>query len=213
MPKTPHVRTWAPEGLSATAPLVLYCHGYYVNLDQAWEKHHLARQFAASGSTARFVAVDTPSSSSERVSYADLEKLLDALDKQLRLPTGPVVVIGHSGAYRTLVHWLKYPWLDHLILLDACYGGIAQFETWGKDLAHAMTLVGASAKPKKNAKAIAKKLDAVMRADVPTSFEGFSDDERAARVLYLDSQYDHFGIVTSEKVIPTLVRRALPVVH
>jgi len=40
---------------------------------------------------------------------------------------------------------------------------------------------------------------------MPGSAGGFSKREKNARLLYIRSQYEHMGIVTSGKVIPVLL--------
>ena len=41
---------------------------------------------------------------------------------------------------------------------------------------------------------------------MPDSVSGFTKRERGAKLLYIRSQYEHMAIVTSEKVIPLLLR-------
>jgi hypothetical protein len=40
---------------------------------------------------------------------------------------------------------------------------------------------------------------------MPSSVSGFTRHQRNARLLYVRAQYDHMAIVTSGKVIPTLL--------
>ena len=41
---------------------------------------------------------------------------------------------------------------------------------------------------------------------MPDAVGGFSKRERGAKLLYIRSQYEHMGIVTSKKVLPVLLR-------
>ena len=47
---------------------------------------------------------------------------------------------------------------------------------------------------------------AVAREKVPESAGAFSKRERGAKLLYIHSQYEHMSIVTSGRVIPSLLR-------
>jgi hypothetical protein len=47
---------------------------------------------------------------------------------------------------------------------------------------------------------------AVTRTGVPADYSGFTSKEKKSRLLYIKSQYDHMGIVTSQAVIPIVLR-------
>jgi hypothetical protein len=127
------VHVWVPDGYDArTAQLVVYLHGYFVTLDEAWLAHGLPEQFGAAGINAMFVACETPSSAREGVRWANAAELVDVIAPRLRvpLPRGRRVAIGHSGAYRTLIPWLADPALDTVVMLDAGYGEREPYVTW-----------------------------------------------------------------------------------
>jgi hypothetical protein len=51
------IHVWTPEGYDAdTAALLVYVHGYFANVDDAWRAYRLGDQFAESGVNAMFVA-------------------------------------------------------------------------------------------------------------------------------------------------------------
>jgi hypothetical protein len=99
---TPHgvVHVWAPEGYRAeTASLIVYVHGYFVDVDDAWWAHGLPEQFGASSINALFVAVEAPSSGYESVQWCSITELVDTIKAAVSvpMPKGQVVAIGHSG--------------------------------------------------------------------------------------------------------------------
>ena len=99
------VHVWKPQGFRpSSAGTVLYVHGYYTNVDQAVEDHKLLTQFQASGRNALFIAPEAPSWNGEDVFWPDLDALLAEVTRLsgVTIPAGPLVVVGHSGAYRTV---------------------------------------------------------------------------------------------------------------
>jgi hypothetical protein len=129
------VHVWTPEGYNAeTAILIVYIHGYFVEVDDAWWAHGLPEQFGAAGINALFVVPESPSGSYDRVrweSITDLELTIEGMITD-KLPKGKRVAIGHSGAYRTLSNWLTDPNLDTVVMLDAGYGPHEPFIDWGR---------------------------------------------------------------------------------
>ena len=56
------VHAWWPKGYRhRSAGTVVYLHGYYTDVDQAWADHRLVEQFKKSGRNALFLAVEAPS--------------------------------------------------------------------------------------------------------------------------------------------------------
>jgi hypothetical protein len=206
------VHVWRPPGYRRkSAGIVLYVHGYHITGDQSWTIHHLAEQFKASRQNALFLVVDGPTSREDKVRFPDLSRLLQTVGQatRLTLPRGHVVAIGHSGGFRTLVEWLSYKWLDHLILLDALYANEKVFEAWlttaEKASWHRMFLVGNDTRAKCEAFLKEVKIGR-KRKQIPLEPSGFTRRERGERLLYLDSQYEHTQIVSGRKVIPLLLR-------
>ena len=204
------IHLFRPAGYDRrTAGLVVYVHGLYTPIDQAWREHHLAEQFAASRANALFIAPEAPVAPVQEPVWRDLEALIaNALRRaRLRRPPGPLVVAGHSGAYRTLVPWLGDPALRHLILVDALYGNETEFRAWlDADRGHKMTLV---------VKGTARWADRFVRSfpraitlgRIPDSFDALSRAERTTRLLCLRSQYGHMELITEGKTLPIVLRR------
>ncbi|MGE0551266.1 MAG: hypothetical protein AB7O24_22265 [Kofleriaceae bacterium] len=205
------VHVWIPEGYNrATAGTVVYVHGYHTDADGAWRDHSLARQFKASRQNAMFVVPDAPASNGDHVRWPALTDLRRAVTRaNIKLPDGPLVVIGHSGAFRTVMQWVDHRAVDKIILLDAMYAGTGAFDAYirsGKRAdAHRLIVVGASTD--QESRSFAKRYKfAVVRERMPGIASELTKRERGAKLLYIRSQYDHMGIVTSRKVIPMLLR-------
>lgn len=205
------VHVWIPEGYDReTAGTVVYVHGYYTDADGAWREYGLARQFRASKQNAMFVVPDAPSGNDEEVKWPALTDLRKAVARaNIRLPDGPLVVMGHSGAFRTVMKWIDNRTVDQIILLDALYGGEKAFDEYidsGKRAdEHKLIVVGAATA--QGSKAFAKKYPfAVVRDKLPSTVAGFKKREKRAKLLYVHSQYEHMAIVTNGKVIPQLLR-------
>ena len=189
-----------------TAGIVVYVHGYYVHVDEAWREHRLARQFAASRRNALFVAPEAPAGPDERSAWEQLRPKLTATLRRAGIepPRGALIVAGHSAAYRTIVPWLGEPSLHNVILIDALYGNESDFRAWlDKSPANHMTLVvkGTAKWADPFVQAIP---DAVTVPDIPRQL---TRAERGARVLSLRSQYGHFELITEGKVLPVLLGR------
>lgn len=205
------VHVWTPAGYQAeTAGIVVYVHGYYTDVDDAWRDHALARQFAASGRNALFIACEAPVRGWNPVRWNDLGALIRTVRENLGLarPWGAVIAVGHSGAYRTLLPWLDYRPLEHIILLDGLYGNEQPFATWLEEIKarpNRLTMITIDtlrwSEPWTRALGHAHTLDWM-----PAHIDMVDPDALAARVLYIRSQYDHMDIVISGKVLPVLLQ-------
>jgi hypothetical protein len=211
--KTAHgaVHVWVPGNYDrATAGTIVYVHGYYVDVDQAWKDYDLAKQFRASKQNALFIVPEAPSGNDQDVFWPALSDLRKSIGKaNIKLPDGPTIVIGHSGAYRTLSQWVDHHLVAEVILLDALYGRDASFDdfigTGKRAKYHKMILIGDDTASE--SKTFAKKYPfAVVRDKLPDTTAGFTKREKKAKLLYVKSQYGHMEIVTSGKVIPLLLR-------
>jgi hypothetical protein len=199
-----------------TAGIVVYVHGYYAHADAAWREHRLGEQFAASRRNALFIVPEAPASGEEASSWTNLGRLLTTVFKRTGLPRpgGPLVVVGHSAAYRTIAPWLVEPSLHSLILVDAMYGNEGAFREWlDRTPSNQMTLV---------VKGTAKWADPFVRAfpdavsmpRIPDSIDELTDEQQAAKLLHLESQYGHFELITEGKTLPVLLRRTpLPAIR
>ena len=210
--KTPEgaVHVWIPDGYDrSTAGTVIYVHGYYVDVDTAWREYNLARQFRASHQNAMFIVPEAPAGNDDSVNWPALKDLRRAVARaNITLPDGPVIVMGHSGAFRTIMQWVDHRLIEQIILLDAMYAGESAFDEYigtGKRAdQHKLIVVGAST-AQESASFAHKYKFAVAREKMPTSVSGFTRHQKNARLLYIRSQFDHMSIVTSGKVIPTLL--------
>jgi len=136
-PKGP-IHVFRPPGAGSRAAVV-YVHGYYDTADSAVAKHQLEQQFTASGRDATFIVPEAPLGNEDAVKFPDLAELLRLAGAA---GAAPVVVIAHSGGYRTVLPWLASPAVRHVILLDALYGGSEAFKAWGQRGTNTMDLVG-----------------------------------------------------------------------
>jgi hypothetical protein len=205
------VHVWVPADYDReTAGTVVYIHGYWTDADGAWKEHELARQFRASKQNAMFIVPDAPSSNEESVQWPALTDLRRAVTRaNIKLPDGPIIVMGHSGAFRTVMQWVDHRHVDQIILLDAMYAGERAFDDFIKSGKraddHKLIVVAASTEQGSRA-FVSKYKFAVAREKMPSDVGGFSKRERGAKLLYIRSQYEHMSIVTSKKVIPVLLR-------
>jgi hypothetical protein len=205
------IHVWVPPGYDrATAGTVVYVHGYYTNSDGAWKEHNLARQFKASGQNALFIVPDAPSGNDESVKWPALADLRKAISRaNIKMPDGPIIVMGHSGAFRTVMQWVDHRLVAEVILLDALYGGDRKFDdfigTGKRAQYHKLIIVGSDTSA--SSSAFAKKYPfAVTRDRMPGSTAELKKREKSAKLFYIKSQYGHMQIVTGGKVIPMLLR-------
>jgi hypothetical protein len=205
------VHVWVPPDYDrASAGTVIYVHGYWTDADGAWRDHGLARQFRASKQNALFIVPDAPSNNEDSVKWPALKDLRRAIARaNIIMPDGPVIVMGHSGAFRTVMQWVDHKLVQQIILLDAMYAGESAFDAFighGKRAdQHKLIVVGADTA--QGSEGFAKKYKfAVAREKMPDSYDGFKKREKSAKLLYIRSQFNHMAIVTSRKVIPVLLR-------
>lgn len=204
------VHVWRPKNYDPdTAGIVVYVHGYYTDVDTAWTDHELAKQFRDSRQNALFIVPEAPTKGGESVRWTSLGDLIRSVRRETKLvrPWGHIVVVAHSGAYRTVANWLDYKHLDHLVLLDALYGYTEEFEQWyeAKGDRHKLIVVGGDTlrwtEPFVEQLGGGTTLDAI-----PDSYADIGKAARKSRLLYMRAQYDHMALVTNGKVIPLLLR-------
>lgn len=208
------VHVWIPDGFDhESAGIAVYVHGYYTRVDRAWREHHLAAQFAASGRNALFIAPEAPARGAHEVHWRDLGDLIREVRRHARLPRpwGPVVVLGHSGAYRTLIEWLDdqpiHP-IGHVVLLDGLYGHEDHFRAWLEENRHPpRRLTVVSLDTLRWSELMASELPDARHLDwIPESPRDLEPALRGARFLHIRSQYGHMELVTGGKAIPSLLR-------
>jgi hypothetical protein len=205
------VHAWLPRGYrQGRAATVVYLHGYYTDVDQAWRDHRLAEQFRASGRNALFLAVEAPSWNGEEVFWPTLDELLAAVTAlgRLEIPRGPVVVAGHSGAFRGIVPWLVDPRIGEVLLLDGLYQAEREWAGW-LDAAprgqRRLVLVGQETAARSEAW-VPTRPGAVVLKRVPEPGRGLKGAERSAPVLYMRAQQDHMALIERGEVLPLLLR-------
>jgi hypothetical protein len=210
------LHVWRPGNYSArSAATILYVHGYYTDVDGAWRAHQLARQFRQSGRNALFIAPEAPSGGPQDVQFKDLGALLQTVTRLSgqAIPAGPVIAVGHSGAYRTLALWLAWPELREVVLLDAMYWNEPQFEAWAARAPDGpvkkLVVVGYETAVRSEA-FCGRFLTVARRNDIPRRLADFTRWERQAELLYIQSQDDHMALVTQGRVIPVLLQLPLP---
>jgi hypothetical protein len=206
------VWAWRPPGYRPRdAGVCVYLHGYFTTVDQAVQDHRLAEQFAASGRNALFVVAEAPAWNGEDGVWPDLDELLAETLRRtgLKPPPGPLVVVGHSGAFRPILSWLGNPRLEEVMLLDGLYRGEAQFRGWlqanGTPRPHRLVLVSDETFPAAEALS-AGVPGAVSLPAVPGAERGLEGAARTARLVHLKSQHTHMAIVESGEVLPVLLR-------
>jgi hypothetical protein len=205
------IHVWVPAGYDrATAGTVVYVHGYHVDVDQAWERHDLPQQFRKSQQNAMFVVPEAPRSNEDRVYWESLAELKQAVSRAgIRMPNGPTIAVAHSGGFRTIASWVDNRLLAQVILLDALYGRVEQFEQFihsGKRAQHHKLLIVASHTAEQSRDFAKKFRYAAVRDRIPASYTEFTNREKRSKLFYLRSQYGHGQIVSGGKVIPLLLR-------
>ncbi|MBZ0235474.1 MAG: hypothetical protein K8M05_24305 [Deltaproteobacteria bacterium] len=207
------VHVWVPAGYHPDgAATILYAHGYYTDVDQAWVNHRLPQQFALSGANALFIAPEVPSGSRQAVHWPSLADLLVEVQGATGVarPMGATVAIGHSGAYRVMFAWMDYPGLDAIVAMDAMYDEVDTWQAWIEGSA-ARRLVVVGDDTVRWTEELARAL-----ADETVTLDRFPDDghvpaqARRARIVYVRSQFGHMPLVTEGFALPYVIR-LLPV--
>ena len=199
------VHVWIPDSYDReTAVTAVFVHGYGIGVDSAWTDYHLDEQFARSGLNAMFVVCGAPGSLEQGVVWPSLSQLLRVVGEGIAqpLPAGEVVVVGHSAAYRTLVLWLGNQALRTLVLLDAAYGEEDRFLAWTRDPHHRLINIASDTIDESN----------WLHAFLPNTKRiyglpsDWSDDARAARVLYVRTDIGHMPMITGGVALPLALR-------
>jgi methylmalonyl-CoA mutase cobalamin-binding subunit len=210
------VAVFIPKNLkpAASTNMVFFFHGWFSSVDDATSRFSLTEQFAASGTNAVLVipetARDSPDSFGgkleEKGGFARLSKdLLALLSSRGYLPTasiGKIVIAGHSGAYRVMARILELGGLSRKIaeveVFDGLYSDVDTFYSWivagsGKFV----SVYSDDGGTRDNARALieslkASGLEVAAARDDPELDEGVL----GYRLVFLESAYDHFGLVS-----------------
>jgi hypothetical protein len=196
------VHAWVPDHYdAATAVTVVFVHGYKTDVDRAWSGYKLPEQFARSGLNAMFIACGAPRSLAHRVRWPSLAELLRVVGEgvDVEMPAGGTVAVGHSAAYRTLVHWLPSASLDTLVLLDAAYGEEDRFLKWTRgNLRHRLINIASDTRQESN----------WMHRSLPDTKRVYglhgewSDDVRTSRVIYVRTRVGHIPMIEDGVALP-----------
>lgn len=186
------VHVWCPRDVEPEL-VVVYVHGYFDSVDEAFEKHGLVSQFQQSGVPALFVLVEAPTGPREQVrwkTYASLEVTLSAALERA-VPTR-VLALGHSGGNRTLREWTREGRVTDYVLLDAFYGDATPWTRLLETVPGAQVqLVGALTHQKAE----------TWRRSLPATYR--------AQVEQFVAATNHMGVVTDGRWIPRLLRQRL----
>ena len=206
------VHVWRPRGYrAADAALILYVHGFYTDVDAAMLEHGLAAQFRDSGRNALFVVPEARSGRGDPVLWPVLADLLAEVRRRVKveLPRGPVVVVGHSGAYKTIAAWLTHAPLAQVVLIDGLYGNDEDFAAWlgsrRPPRPRQLVLVGFDTQAR--AEAFLQRAPVAVRLDsLPYLYDELPPAARRAPLLSLQSErFDHMGLITSGRLLPWLL--------
>lgn len=204
------VHVWRPRTYrKETAVTVVYLHGFYTDADKAMLEHALPTQFRDSARNALFIVPETRSWRNDPVLWRDLEQLLTTVERRTRLgrPKGGLIVVAHSGGYRTVLEWLSHRALEKVVLIDGLYGGDDDFSKWAQvsDRAKQLVLVGFDTQ-QRTEWFLRKHSKAVRVDELPYLFDELAPAYRAAPLLYFRSdRFDHMGLITSGRLLPWLL--------
>ena len=203
------VHVWVPSGYdAATAATVVFVHGYWIGVDDAWDSYRLAQQFALSGINAMFIAPGAPSARWEPIAWPSIAELVRTVADQIEvaMPTARLVAVGHSGAYRTLALWLGNPKLDTVVLLDALYADYSVLPWLRLSAQH--RLVNIVYETGRFSDYLHHQLPSTKRVD-GLPLDGLPD----ARILYVKTDAGHWELVTGGVALPLALRAiAVPAV-
>jgi hypothetical protein len=199
------VHVWVPEGYQPeTATLVVYIHGYYVDVDDAWWAHGLPEQFGAAGINAMFIVPESPTCNADEVRWESISDLALTVEGHIpyTLPKGRRVVIGHSGGFRTIARWLGND-LDTAVLLDAGYGARTPYVEWlKKSASHQLITISAETTwwSQELSKMVAvEEVDGFGKLG-PRSLDRLGHE----RAVFIKTDLDHWQVVTT--TLPATLR-------
>ncbi|HEY5944502.1 MAG TPA: hypothetical protein VIV40_03385 [Kofleriaceae bacterium] len=196
------IHVWIPANYEpSTAATVVFVHGYFVSVDEAWSDYRLPQQFALSGINAMFIAAQAPMAKRDSLVWPSLTALVKTVKDSINvtMPSKRLVAVGHSGAYRTLAAWLPNPTLDTVVLLDAVYGEF-RFMPWVRE-SKTRRLVNIAYETDRYSDEMHRHLPSTVKVEgLPAS--GFPD----ARILYAKTDVGHWQLVTDGVALPLALR-------
>lgn len=202
------IHVWTPPHYEkASAALVLYVHGYFTTVDETWDRDLLAAQFAASRANAMFVALEGPSGPDDHVRWPALERVVEVLGLHEDVPPGAVIAVGHSGAYRTITGWLDNARLGTVVRLDAAYGEEELYGSWLRSSSHRLVDIAEETRPW--AERVHRAFGDGVRLDAYPE-AGFPVEARSARSILVLSTLGHHAMISSGRVLPTVLALVVP---
>jgi hypothetical protein len=207
------IHVWIPPGYHAdTGATIIYLHGYYDGVDSAWTGHMLPEQFAMSALNALFIAPEAPVAAKTPINYPDLGEVLRIVEDKAGVVRGGALtaVIGHSGAFRTIDHWLDEPLVDQIIMIDSLYADQDEIAAWYRSSPrHRIVFVGEDTLLW--TEELARDIPETVILDrIPLTYDQWPPETKTARSVYVRSQYYHMPLVMEGNTIPQLLR-LLPV--
>jgi hypothetical protein len=232
----PSVAVLVPHGLVMSGPvnLVFFFHGWNSTIDDEEQRFDLYRQFSESGVQALLVlpelARDAPDSYGGKLEeQGGFARMVDELLKVLRAKgqirvarAGTIVLAGHSGAYRVIAQILSHGGMEGNIrdvwLFDALYDLTDQYDDWIQRTRG--RFVSVSAEDGEETTEVDGLISLLRDEGVPVKVarDDPGTDARTlrARVLFLQSDSDHYGVVFDQdefrrllKASPDLLRPSL----
>ncbi len=204
------VHVWKPRAYkAATAVTVIYLHGFFTDVDRAVLEHQLFTQFRDSGRNALFIVPEARSGRTDAVFWSDVKALLALVERRTRIkPPERLVVVGHSGAYKTVVDWLEHETLEQVVLVDGLYGNDEEFRDWvtaAEKKTRQLVLIGFDTQHRTEW-FLKKHPEAVKLDDLPYLYDELPQRVRKAKLIYFQSErFDHMGMVTTGRLVPWLL--------
>lgn len=105
-----------------------------------------------------------------------------------------------------MMNWVDYSKVSEMILLDALYSGHDEFTQFIENPKGKRLILISSDTARSSKRFIERFPYATVEPKMPDDYEGFSRRARRAKLLYIQSQYNHKAIVSNHAVIPLLLR-------
>ena len=203
------VHVWRPRKYSPRdADVIVYVHGFYTDVDTAMREHNLAAQFRDSGRNALFIVPETRSGGRDPVYWPDLSELLATVSRRIgaEVPRGQAIVVGHSGAYKTVASWLAHGPLKEVVLIDGLYGSDEDYRRWLNDghaaMPRQLVLVGFDTQNQVDSFVRRQPLS-VQLDTIPYLYDELPPAARRAPLVALKSErFDHMELVTQGRLLP-----------
>ncbi len=204
--ETGPIHVWTPPHYDpATAQTVIFIHGYWNDADAVWFEHRLPEQFALSGINAMFIVPEAPRNKWDPVLWKSARAVLDDVARGIGepLPKGRVDIMGHSGAYRTVIQWLSDPTVDTVVLLDAAYVDVLPYRDWVRG-ANTHRFINVSIDTIRWSNWLHRWLPGTLT--VEPFPRDITEQLRDARIVYIKSDIGHWPLVTEGVAIPAMLR-------